>query len=144
MFDTIRRPVVALVAVLALLAGAAVALANPAAAATKTKTCVAGDTGYRMTVTVEYDKANGLVDVHAITEKFEHRIAGLWRTEDWASSSQDWYLVNGGTVKTGSRNPGATYRWVPGAAAQVYDAPVYTRTQATGSGTSITNCRIDL
>jgi len=134
----------ALLAILALLTGAAVAFANPASAATKSKLCYASDGGYRLNLIVEYDKANGLVDLNYTQIDQEHRTLGVWSNQDWASSWTVRWVVNGVIISDGSGNPPQALQWNPGTAAQTYDPPVYTRTTFSGSGTSITNCRYDI
>ncbi len=139
-----RTKAVALVVALTAMFGFTLASAPMASAATATITCYATDGGYRVKLTPNWTKANGLVDLNYSQIDQEHRTFGVWSNEDWASSWTVRWVVNGTIIKDASGNPPQALQWNPGTAAQVYDTPVYTRVTLSGSGTSISNCRYDI
>ena len=118
--------------------------AAPSTALFKSKTCSAGDTGYRVLVEIDYIVVSGKVDINKVYSQFEHRKLGLWAIEDWASSSTDTVQNAGNTWGSFTRNPGAKNNWYTA-------SPVFTPNglkagvlKASGSGTSVGACLVAL
>jgi hypothetical protein len=112
-------------------------LAAPSTKLFKSKTCSAGDTGYRVVVEVDYTVIGGKVDINSVYSQYMHRKLGLWGISDWASSSTDTIQNAGNTWGSLTRNPVAKNNWYPSSPAFTPNGLRAGVLKASGSGTAL-------
>jgi len=119
-------------------------LSAPSTMLLKSRTCSAADTGYSVTVQIDYVYVSGKVDVNSIYTQYNHRKLGLWTVEDWASSGTVTIQNAGNTWGSFTNNPSAKNRWYSASPAFTPNSMKAGLLKASGSGTSIGSCLVAL